>query len=114
MKPTTLLFVFTILAFSLAFSGTISASIQESDENFIQENIRKYISELEGSGTIKLAKQKIIGNPVITDLYKNEDYQPVWTNASNRKDLIVVLEDSYFEGLNPEDYHIDFIKEHEG
>ena len=113
MKSTTLLFVFTILSFSLAFSGTMSASAQGSDENSIQENIRKHISELEGSGTIKLGKQKIIGNPVITNLYKNEDYQPVWGKASNRKDLMEILDDSYFEGLTPEDYHIDFIKEHD-
>jgi len=112
MKSTTLLFVLPILAFSLAFSGTMSASVQESDENSIQESIRIYINELEGSGTIKLAKQKIIGNPVITDLYKNENYQPVWDNASNRKDLIEILDDSFFEGLNPEDYYYDFIEEH--
>ena len=107
MKRITFLFVFTILVFpSFAYHA------QNTDEGSIQESIRGYISQLEGSGTIKLGKQKIIRNPVITKLYKGEDYQPVWDNT-NRKDLIKVLDDAYFEGLNPGDYHIDFIKEHD-
>ena len=113
MKRTTFLFIVTILVFPMALTGNMSFSAQEADEKPIQESIREYVSQLEGSGTIKLGKQKIIGNPVITKLYQGEDYQPVWGSASNRQDLIKVLEDAYFEGLNPEDYHIDFIKEHD-
>jgi len=116
MKITTSSFLFLLLLFPLSLSGRIIPSathIQDADEVSVRESIRKYINELEESQTIKLEKQKIIGNPVITNLYKNEDYQPVWGNAGNRKDLIEILDASYFEGLNPEDYHIDFIKGHE-
>ncbi len=116
MKSITSTFVFILLVFPLSLTGNSTASSYpalDTDEKPIQESIREYISQLEGSGTIKLGKQKIIGNPVITKLYKGEDYQPVWGSASNRKNLIKVLEDAYFEGLNPEDYHIDFIKEHD-
>jgi murein L,D-transpeptidase YcbB/YkuD len=116
MKLTTSSFLFLFLLFPLSSSGrTISSVIrtQDADEVSVRESIRKYISDLEDSKTIKLDKQKIIGNPVLTNLYKNEDYQPVWDNASNRKDLIEILDGSYFEGLNPEDYHINFIKDHE-
>ena len=116
MKLITTTFVFLLLLFPLSLPGrTIPSAthIQDADEGSLQESIRKYINELEDSRTIKLDKQKIIGNPVITNLYKNEDYQPVWGNANNRKDLIEILDDSYFEGLDPEDYHIEFIKEYE-
>jgi murein L,D-transpeptidase YcbB/YkuD len=108
MERTTLLLTLAILV-----STSFEIAVQNADEGSIRESIRKYISELEDSRTIKLEKQKIIGNPVIADLYKNEDYQPVWGHASNRKDLMEILDDAYFEGLNPEDYHIEFIKEHD-
>ncbi len=113
MKLITSTFVFILLVFPLSFTGISTASsfpARDTDEKPIQESIREYVSQLEGSGTIKLDKQKIIGNPVITELYKGEDYQPVWDNASNRKDLIEILDDAYFEGLTSDDYHIDFIK----
>ncbi len=108
MKATALLFVIAILVFPLTVCPA-----QTTAEGSVQENIQGYITDLEGSGTLKLGKQKIIRNEVITNLYKNENYQPVWGNAGNRKDLIKVLEDSYFEDLNPKDYHIDFLKEHD-
>jgi murein L,D-transpeptidase YcbB/YkuD len=79
----------------------------------IQESIHNHIDQLEKSETITLGGQKIIGNPVITGMYKNADYNPLWEVAKNRNDLISVLDDSYFEGLNPKDYHIDFIKQHD-
>ena len=108
MKPNTSLFIIAIWL----FSSWVSAA-QNTDAGSVQKSIRDYITELEGSGTIKLGKQKITGNPVITELYKGENYQPVWDNTSNRKDLIEILDDAFFEGLDPEDYHIDFIKEHD-
>ncbi len=83
------------------------------DDTSVQQGIRKYINELEGSGTMKLDKQKIVRNSIITQLYKETEYEPVWVSVGNRKDLIEVIEGAYFEGLNPEDYHIDYIREHE-
>jgi murein L,D-transpeptidase YcbB/YkuD len=70
------------------------------------------MNELVGSGIIKLGKQKIIRNPVITNVYKDADYNPLWHKTGNQKDLLEILEGSFFEGLNPGDYHIDYIREH--
>ena len=108
MKSTTILFVIAFLAFPLCESAA-----RDSEDGSVQDYIRVYIAELESSGTLKLEKQKIPGNPIITELYKGEEFWPVWDNASNRKDLIEILEDSFFEGLNPEDYHISYIKEYD-
>jgi len=89
------------------------SQISLTGQNSIQESIQKHIDQLEQSKTIILGGEKIIGNPVITGIYKNEDYNPLWEAAKNRNDLISILDDSYFEGLNPKDYHIDFIKQHD-
>jgi len=82
-------------------------------QNSIQQNIQKHIDQLDQSKTIILGGQTIIGNPVITGMYKNADYNLLWDAAKNRNDLISVLDDSYFEGLSPKDYRIDFIKQHD-
>jgi hypothetical protein len=49
---------------------------------------------------------------VIGNLYKDVNYYPVWTNSKNKKDVLVILEISYYEGLNSEDYHLTFIKDY--
>lgn len=82
-------------------------------QNPIRESIREYINELGGSETIKLGGEKVISNPVLTKIYEDGNYDPLWVKTDNRKDLLDVLEASYFEGLNPRDYHIDYIREHD-
>jgi len=104
-----LLVVVILLGLVLLTGKTINANNPVS----VQENIQKHIDKLETSKTIKLGGQKIIGNRVITGIYKNSDYKPLWEAAKNRNDLISILDDSYYEGLNPNDYHIDFIKQHD-
>ncbi len=89
------------------------SQVSLTGQNSIQENIQKHIDQLDQSKTIILGGEKIIGNPVITGMYKNEDYNPLWEAAKNRNDLISILDDSYYEGLHPSDYHIDFIKQHD-
>jgi len=82
------------------------------NKNGVAEYIFKSINQLEENNTIKLKKQKIVRNSTIIKLYKENDYQPLWNEPKNRADLIDVLEEAYYEGLNPNDYHIDFIKQY--
>jgi murein L,D-transpeptidase YcbB/YkuD len=110
MKPYPILLVVVILLGLVLLTGK---TINANNPSSVEENIQKQIDNLETSKTIKLGGQKITGNPVITGIYKNSDYKPLWEAAKNRNDLISILDDSYYEGLNPNDYHIDFIKQHD-
>jgi murein L,D-transpeptidase YcbB/YkuD len=103
MKYNSILLLVIILLSQVSLTGQSS----------IQESIHKNIDQLEKSESIILGGQKIIGNPVISGMYKNADYNPLWEAAKNRNDLISILDDSYFEGLNPKDYNIDLIKKHD-
>jgi len=103
-----------LVIFFLLSQFTLAArSDNPNDLSTVQKNIQKYITELEKSKALKLSEENIIGNSIITNLYKNADYKPLWNAEKNRKDLISILDDSYFEGLNPEDYRIDFIKSYD-
>jgi len=103
MKHISKLFLLALLLYAF------SASSQTADLSPIQENIQKYCDQLDDLRTVKLGKQKVIGNREITGFYKSLDYNPLWSSAKNRNDLLDILEGSYFEGLNPEDYHTEFI-----
>ena len=110
MKHYSTLLLIIILLSQISLTGQV---VNSDDPGSIQESIHKHIDQLENSKTIILGGQKIIGNPVITGLYKNADYYPLWEAAKNRNDLISILDNSYFDGLNPQDYHIDLIKQHD-
>lgn len=110
-----------IVTISLSLTGNSASSealdinsdtlVSDSSEiSPVQENIMKQINRLEHSKALKSGKQKIIGNSIIIEFYKDANYNVLWDSPKNRKDLISILEDSYFEGLNPNDYHIQFIK----
>jgi len=42
--------------------------------------------------------------------YKNRNFSPAWENDNNVIDLLVSLKSSYYEGLTPNDYHLERIK----
>ncbi len=42
--------------------------------------------------------------------YTNRDFEPAWNSTKNKKDLIESLESSFDEGLDPQDYHLEKIK----
>lgn len=88
-------------------------SIILPDLNPVQKSIFEQINSLKNGKTIKIEGEKITGNSYITKLYKNGNYSALWKSSKNRQDLIQILEESYYEGLNPEDYHIVFIKEYQ-
>lgn len=78
----------------------------------VSDFIYKTISQLNRNNTIKLKKQKIVRNSTIINIYKKTAYQPLWNDGQNRADLIHILENAYYDGLNPADYYIDFIKQY--
>ena len=97
MKRTSILLLIIFLISQVTLTGQSS----------VQEIIHKHIDQLEKSESIKLGGQTIIGNPVITGIYNNADYNPLWDAAKNRNDLIRILDDSYFEGLNKANYRLN-------
>jgi len=105
----------TLLIFCIFFLQPVSLAQQFEQmefENPVAKNIFKSINQLDKNNTIKLKKQKIVRNSTIINLYQKTNYQPLWNDAKNRADLIDVLENAYYDGLYPQDYHIDFIKQY--
>ncbi len=49
--------------------------------------------------------------PAVSSFYQQRGYQPVWTEASRLKELINALESLTEDGLDPEDYSINFLRQ---
>lgn len=124
MKPTTILSLSLLIIYSSLVNcenvyskSPSNNSVDSNADSLYTESVREYIrtySDRIGKSTsTKLDGNKITGNDVIVKLYREVNYELVWDLDSNRKDLISILEDSYYDGLNPKDYHIDFIKEYD-
>lgn len=101
----------------LGYSATLNTNHFQEDifitpNPLIKEYIKNYLITIENSQTIKLGGEKISGNIIITNLYNQVHHKPLWSNLKNRKDLVKILDNAYYEGLNSKDYHVDFIKKY--
>ncbi len=82
-------------------------------EKEVRAIIKGNIVQLEQSNTILLRGERIIGNGIISGIYRETGHNRLWTEPKNRRDLIQIIENSYYEGLNPNDYHIEIIRKYD-
>jgi len=72
--------------------------------------LQTYVGKLEKLKTVRLNGEKVLGNPVLISIYKDNDYNGLWESSKNRSDLLDIIQSAYFDGLNPEDYHNRYIQ----
>ncbi|MBI6119587.1 L,D-transpeptidase family protein [Salegentibacter maritimus] len=56
------------------------------------------------AGTIKLQYKDLLDS-----IYSKRNYKPIWTDRTLREDLYRGIERATEEGLEPEDYHLDYL-----
>lgn len=61
---------------------------------------------LETLETIELLQPKLTNS-----VYANREYEPVWTQRAFREDLYRSIENAKEDGLEPKDYHLEYLKE---
>ncbi len=98
MKKIVLSFLFML---SISF-GAISQTTQQFIKNKIDAGIE--------SKTVTVDNIKLFSQNVLPDFYEKRDYEPAWQNKQKQKELVNILESSYFDGLTPDDYHLERIK----
>jgi len=96
----TILFSFIFLTIS------ITNGISQTVEQIIQTKIEAGIEakKITADGVV-LFSQK-----VLPAFYEDNSYKPAWKKKSETNEVIEILESSYYEGLRPEDYHLEHIK----
>jgi len=75
----------------------------------VSENIREYTNSKLDSTHISLGTDHVFVSDKLTKLYNEVKNRRLWSEEKNRNDLIEIIEGAYFEGLDPNDYHIKAI-----
>jgi len=63
------------------------------------------------AGRLNVGTCQISSLSVIPALYNRRQYHPIWVNAGSVEQLIRAIEEMYRDGLDPEDYHLDEIRQ---
>jgi len=64
----------------------------------------------EQNAEIPIAGEKLVSEHFVDHYYAMHDYKLVWSNYADIDSVIRVLENSIYEGLIPNDYHLDALK----
>jgi len=91
-----LLIILNLVIYSFCFAQVDSATL------IIQEKI----DELWTTGKLKIGLSDIASKHWLPNLYERNDFQLLWQNPQNVKDLLDDIGSIADEGLNPEDYHL--------
>ena len=100
MKKT--IFPLFLILFMTSFGIVQAQSVEEHIDNKISAG--RESKSVSADGIILYAQD------VLPDYYELNGYEPAWKNKKNRKEAIALLEDSYNEGLIPDDYHMSNIQ----
>ncbi len=71
--------------------------------------LRAYVDSIITTEVFNLDGEYIFSNNVLPDIYTKRLYLPNWQNRKNREDALLSLENSWIDGLEPGDYHLDAI-----
>ena len=95
-------------------SFSISDHLSEEDraefEMKVSEKIKEYTHISLDSTHISLGADQVFVSEELINVYSDVDYKRLWSEEKNRQDLINIVKGSYYEGLSPEDYHIESIQ----
>ncbi len=91
-----LLIILNLLIYSFCFAQADSANLI----------IERKIDELWTTGKLKIGLADIASKHWLPDLYERNDFQLLWQNPQNVKDLLDDIGSIAEDGLNPEDYHL--------
>lgn len=76
----------------------------------INKYLYRIINNLQKNQSVKLKGQKVYSSQVLISAYEHSGYDLLWQNEQNRHDLLSIIEEAYLDGLNPYDYHVEYIR----
>ena len=102
-----LLFVFSPSIYAQTFDkGTPEAhNLVYKNEQSITAHIRNVFEKMQEEKQAEIDGEKIFSPKVLPEFYFDRDYRPAWSDIKAFNDVILGLENSVQDGLNPQDYH---------
>lgn len=94
--------------FALVFLSLSAVMAQEpSVEDILEARIHNPVQDQ----SISVGGQELFSQIELPKFYTNRNFELAWTDQKNIDDLLESIESSYDEGLDPEDYHYQRIRE---
>src|SRR5262245_6640720 len=87
----------------LALAAPASAQV-------VEELIRARVEELAATGVLDTFGTSIAARNLIPKLYAERSFKPAWKSTKQIESLLEVVNDSFLEGLDPDDYHADGVR----
>jgi murein L,D-transpeptidase YcbB/YkuD len=108
-----IIFLLFFLSPLLLFSQITAENYRKSfeDRSAIATQVQAKLEALATDPSFKIAGEKYHNIEYVTNLYEKNNYQPFWTEISYAEDAINGIRQSFEDGLNPPDYHLDMILE---
>jgi murein L,D-transpeptidase YcbB/YkuD len=89
---------FALLIFALSLSSVAQANVANDIEQLLaQENL-------------VIKGEEILAQEIILHVYQDNSFEPYWTDESNVRELMQLIEEAPDHGLNPADYNIDQLR----
>lgn len=88
----------------------LSSTFAVAQEPSLEAVLESKIIYDEGSNAVAVNGIELFSQVELPQFYVNREFEPAWTHAKNKKDLIESLESAFDEGLSPDDYHLEMIK----
>jgi murein L,D-transpeptidase YcbB/YkuD len=76
----------------------------------VHEQIRARVEELADTGMLEAAGAPIAARNLIPRIYEARAFEPNWRSVEQIDGLLETIDDSYLEGLDPNDYHVDAVR----
>jgi L,D-transpeptidase YcbB len=76
----------------------------------VDELIRARVEQLHATGELDIDGAPIAARNLIAEIYAARAFAPTWHSVAQIDGLLETIEDSYLEGLDPADYHVDGVR----
>lgn len=92
------------------FLFLVSYTTLQAQEPTIEEVMESKILPEDSQGAVVVKGIELFSQTELPRFYSNRGFEPAWTNHKNKMDLIESIESASDEGLDPQDYHLENIK----
>ena len=100
---------FFILLFVCFILQALVAGHVYAQDDTVAKAIREKVEQIKLKHELKVGNSQISSFRVLPRLYQRRNFRPIWTDTVMKTDLIGAIEDTYREGLDPNDYHLEEI-----
>jgi len=93
------------VAVAICFAAHSGAWSQEASAE-----IRTLVEELRATGSLTVLAEPVASRELLPQIYENREFAPAWNTLRQIDSLLEIIDESYREGLEPNDYHVQALR----